>query len=387
MASIRLENVTKSFKNTKAVDNLSLSIDDGEFFCVLGPPGAGKTTLLRLIVGLEKPDDGNIFIGDVPVKEIHPSMRDIAMIFQNLALYPDKTVFDNIAFPLRQQKLVEEEIEKKVVDVAKGLKIDWLLQKLPSQLSGGERQRVAIGRAIVRQPKAYLMDEPLSNLDALLRLEMRVSLKELQTNLRETFVYVTHDQVEALSMGDRIAVLDHGMLQQVDNPETIYRLPDNMFVATILGNPPMNFLKCSLKQENGKVVIQHEAFKAESEEKILIDMIKNSALNVTEGVVFGIRPEDISIHLKKTAEDAVFAEIYVTEPLGNETIVDIKIGENVIKVLAGSDFYAHPGDRVWLKMNGSKVHLFHGETHKGIFHASEKGSIRICHQDTGEGAA
>jgi len=251
MASIRLENVTKSFKNTTAVNDISLMIADGEFFCILGPPGAGKTTLLRLIVGLEKPDGGNIIIGDDTVNNVHPSKRDIAMIFQNLALYPDKTVFENIAFPLRQQKVAADTIGKRVEEVAKHLRIDWLLEKVPSQLSGGERQRVAIGRAIVRQPKAYLMDEPLSNLDALLRLEMRVALKELQTNLKETFVYVTHDQVEALSMGDRIAVMNLGMLQQVDDPATIYRMPNNMFVATILGNPPMNFMKCSAERRNG----------------------------------------------------------------------------------------------------------------------------------------
>jgi len=180
MASIRIESVTKTFKNTRAINNLSLEIADSEFFCILGPPGAGKTTLLRLIVGLEKPDEGDIFIGGRSVCGIHPSRRDIAMIFQNLALYPDKSVFDNIGFPLRQQKISEEEIKKRVIDVAKGLKIDWLLEKLPSQLSGGERQRVAIGRAIIRQPKAYLMDEPLSNLDALLRFNARTLLSSWQ---------------------------------------------------------------------------------------------------------------------------------------------------------------------------------------------------------------
>ncbi len=375
MASIRLENVTKRFKNTTAIDNLNLMVADGEFFCILGPPGAGKTTLLRLIVGLEKPDDGTIVIGDEPVNELHPSMRDISMIFQNLALYPDKSVFDNIAFPLRQQKFQEEEIQRKVTEVAKSLKIDWLMEKLPSQLSGGERQRVAIGRAIVREPKAYLMDEPLSNLDALLRLEMRVALKELQTNLKETFVYVTHDQVEALSMGDRIAVLNNGRLQQVDDPATIYRMPKNMFVATILGNPPMNFLQCALKRKNGGISIEHRGFSLRTDEKLLIEMVKGS---IEEGkITLGMRPEDVKIYDARPKEDAVQAEVYVTEPLGNETIVDVKIGDDVIKVLTSSDFSGNPGDPIWITINVRKLHLFHGGSHECIYHASNKSDFKM----------
>jgi multiple sugar transport system ATP-binding protein len=375
MASIRLEKVTKKFKNTTAIDNLNLMVADGEFFCVLGPPGAGKTTLLRLIVGLEKPDEGTIIIGDESVNNLHPSMRDISMIFQNLALYPDKTVFDNIAFPLRQQKFPEDEIRKKVTDVAKSLRIDWLLEKLPSQLSGGERQRVAIGRAIVRKPKAYLMDEPLSNLDALLRLEMRVALKELQTNLKETFVYVTHDQVEALSMGDRIAVLNNGMLQQVDDPATIYRMPQNMFVATILGNPPMNFLQCVLKRQNGGLQLEHPGFGMQTNEKLLMEMVRDS---IEEGkITLGVRPEDVKIYKERPREDSVQAEVYVTEPLGNETIVDVKIGEDVVKVLIGSDFTGKPGDPIWITLNVHKVHLFHEGSHECIYHASEKSDFRI----------
>ena len=375
MASIRLNNVTKTFKKTTAVNNVNLVIADGEFFCVLGPPGAGKTTLLRLIVGLENPDGGDILIGEESVNSIHPSKRDIAMIFQNLALYPDKTVFENIAFPLKQQEVPEDEIEKRVTDVAKHLKIDWLLEKLPSQLSGGERQRVAIGRAIVRQPKAYLMDEPLSNLDALLRLEMRVALKELQTNLKETFVYVTHDQVEALSMGDRIAVLNEGVLQQVDDPSRIYRSPNNMFVATILGNPPMNFLNCSLKRENGSIMLEHQAFKLQSDNREVIGLLKTG--DDSGSIVLGLRPEDILIHKEKPKEKSIQAQIYVTEPLGNETIVDIKIGENVIKVLAESDFSGSSNQGVWITFNSHKLHLFDNESHECVYHASDKSKFEI----------
>jgi multiple sugar transport system ATP-binding protein len=375
MASIRLENVTKKFKSTTAVDNISLMIADGEFFCILGPPGAGKTTLLRLIVGLENPDEGSIIIGDEPVNQIHPSKRDISMIFQNLALYPDKTVFANIAFPLKQQKVEEKEIQRRVVEVAEHLRIDWLLEKIPSQLSGGERQRVAIGRAIVRQPKAYLMDEPLSNLDALLRLEMRVALKELQTNLKETFVYVTHDQVEALSMGDRIAVLNRGTLQQVDDPSAIYRTPNNMFVATILGNPPMNFLQCSLRQKNGSVMLDHPAFSLSSTDKEALSLLKSGS--GSGKVVLGLRPEDIMIHRNKPKGESIQAEVYVTEPLGNETIIDIKVGDNVIKVLAGSDYGCHSCDAIWITINSHKLHLFDSESQDCVFHATEKSAFTI----------
>jgi multiple sugar transport system ATP-binding protein len=384
MASIKLDNVTKRFGKTTAVASLNLEIKDGEFFCVLGPPGAGKTTLLRLIVGLERPEEGKIIIGGEEVNDLHPSKRDISMIFQNLALYPDKTVFDNIAFPLRQQKEERPKIRERVEAVARQLKIDWLLEKLPSQLSGGERQRVAIGRAIVRQPEAYLMDEPLSNLDALLRLEMRVSLKELQTSLKETFVYVTHDQVEALSMGDRIAIMNAGVLQQVDDPGAIYRYPNNMFVATILGNPPMNFLRCAASGGNKELLVKHESFtlsvKGNEARTALGGALREG------GVIVGVRPEDVKIHLEKPGGRAsgspvngglVDAEIYVTEPLGNETIVDIKTGNNVIKVLAESDFAGAPGRRVWIGLNEHKLHFFDLETHACAYHASERDAIKL----------
>ena len=375
MASIRLENLTKLFGKTKAIDNLNLDVHDGEFFCILGPPGAGKTTLLRLVVGLEQPNAGNVYIDGEIVNNLHPSKRDIAMIFQNLALYPDKTVFENIAFPLRQQKVAEEDIKKRVMDVTQHLKIDWMLNRIPSKLSGGERQRVAIGRAIVRQPKVYLMDEPLSNLDALLRLEMRVGLKEIQTNLKETFVYVTHDQVEALSMGDRIAVLSHGVLQQVDDPETIYRLPNNMFVATILGSPPMNFLRCSLRVENHHLRAHHGAFVVETDDKEILTGLE--PLQDRVEIVLGIRPEDVRIHLDEPQEDAISAEVYVTEPLGSETIVDVKLGEDVIKVLAEPDFPGNPGQKIWAKLSSPRIHFFDAQSHQCLFHASDESALQI----------
>jgi multiple sugar transport system ATP-binding protein len=227
---------------------------------VLGPPGAGKTTTLRLIVGLERPDEGNIFIDGELVNEVYPGQRDIAMMFQNLALYPDKTCFDNIAYPLRERKVPKDEIRTRVTEVAKKLYIDHLLERKPAKLSGGERQRVALARALVRRPRATLMDEPLANLDALLRLEMRVELKRIQQELKQTQVYVTHDQVEAMSMADRIAVLHRGVLQQLDVPDMIYNLPANKFVATVIGSPPTNFISASVQSVDGDVLIQHPAF-------------------------------------------------------------------------------------------------------------------------------
>ena len=362
-----------------ALDNIDLEIKDGEFFCILGPPGAGKTTLLRSIVGLEKPDAGEIILGGELVNHVHPSKRDIAMIFQNLALYPDKTVFENIAFPLRQQKVAEDEIKTRVEKVAKQLKIDWLLEKIPSKLSGGERQRVAIGRAIVRQPKAYLMDEPLSNLDALLRLEMRVSLKELQTGLKETFVYVTHDQVEALSMGDRIAVLNKGVVQQVADPETIYLYPNNMFVATILGNPPMNFIPCEATANGNQVMLKHQVFTVKGESEELSQAIAagaDSAGPSGNKLFLGIRPEDIVVYRNKGA-GTVPGEIYVTEPLGNETVVDVKIGHEILKVLAEPDFTAQPGEQLQIHFNMEKLHFFNFDTRKCVFHGTEGNKFAI----------
>jgi multiple sugar transport system ATP-binding protein len=376
MASIRLEDVTKKYGKNTALANLSFEVDDGEFFCILGPPGAGKTTTLRTIIGLESPDGGGVYIEGERVNEVHPSQRDIAMIFQNLALYPDKTIFENIASPLRRLKLDKKEIETKVHDVARQLRIDWLLTKTPGQLSGGERQRVAIGRAIVRQPRAYLMDEPLSNLDALLRLEMRLSLKELQTELKETFVYATHDQAEALSMADRIAILDRGLLQQLGSPEAVYRQPENRLVATVLGNPSMNFLECTLEEDNDRLKVVHEAFSVGAEKAVLGKALESLPPG-SKDVVLGIRPEDVTIYHEKPEGQSIDAEIYVIEPLGNKTIVDIKVGEDVIKVIDKPSYIGEPGEKAWLQIREAKSHLFDKDSSRCLFHASTETPLRL----------
>src|ERR671936_24931 len=290
MASLRLENVTKRFGSVTALDGVSLEVEDGEFFAVLGPPGAGKTTLLRTIVGLEQPDDGDVYADGERITDVYPGDRNIAIMFQNLALYPDKTVFGNLAFPLRQAKTPKEEIRKRVTRTAALLHIEHLLDRKPAKLSGGERQRVALGRALVREPRAFLFDEPLSALDALLRLEMRAELKHLQRDLGRTLVYVTHDQVEAMSMADRVAVLREGVVQQIDSPENVYHRPINRFVATVVGSPPMNFIPCTVRARNGDLRLHHPLF-----EVAVSSAAAAARAPLREGAtcLLGIRPEDV----------------------------------------------------------------------------------------------
>ncbi len=316
MAGIRLENVTKRFGRVTALDGVSLEIRDGEFFTVLGHPGAGKTTLLRTIVGLEHPEEGDVYVDGDRITDVYPGDRDIAIMFQNLALYPDKTVRDNLAFPLRQAKTSKQEIERRVGEVARTLQIEALLQRKPAKLSGGERQRVALGRAMVRDPRALLLDEPLSALDAILRLEMRAELKRLQRELGRTVVYVTHDQVEAMSMSDRVGVLRDGVLQQVDLPEGIYHRPANRFVATVIGSPPMNFLPVTAARSGTGLVLRHEQFVTAVESPGAA-----ARLAAGDACLLGMRPEDVHV----AGGEGLPASVYVTEPLGGETVVDFDL--------------------------------------------------------------
>lgn len=355
MARIQLCGITKRFGPVTAVNDLSLEIEDGEFFTLLGPPGAGKTTTLRVIVGLETPDTGDVLLDGERVNDIYPGDRDIAMIFQNLALYPDKTVFDNIAYPLRERRLDKQSIRAQVQEVARVLRIEPLLQRKPGQLSGGERQRVAIGRAIVRRPRAYLMDEPLSALDALLRLEMRVELKRLQRDLGQTLVYVTHDQIEAMSMSDRIGVLRQGTLQQVDTPETVYNRPANRFVATVIGNPPTNFIPVRL--EGGTLV--HPGFRAA--------LARPVELGGAERLEIAIRPENIVVDTGAIAPPgAVRAEVFVIEPLGAEIVVDLDIAGTIVKAVVPAPFAAEVGQPVWAVFEAQAVNLLDSATERFV---------------------
>jgi ABC-type sugar transport system ATPase subunit len=350
MARIRLEKVTKRFGAVTALNDVSLEVADGEFFAVLGPPGAGKTTLLRTIVGLEQPEKGEIYADDEQITRVFPSDRDIAIMFQNLALYPDKSVYNNLAFPLKQAKVPKAEIRRRVEETAGKLHIERLLQRKPAKLSGGERQRVALGRALVRDPRALLLDEPLSALDALLRLEMRAELKRLQRELGRTLIYVTHDQVEAMSMPDRVAVLREGTVQQVDTPEVIYHRPANRFVATVIGSPPMNFIPVTVDAVNGALRLEHECFTVES----TTDQGREQLRHGASGFV-GVRPEDVRI---RPAGEGIPALVYATEPLGGETVVDVTIAQRVIKALAPPILQLAVDDRVGVQFDDRRLHVF-----------------------------
>ena len=370
MANLKLENVTKRFGPITAVKSLNLDIRDGEFFSILGPPGAGKTTTLRLIVGLEKPDAGTVYIDGEPANEVHPGKRDIAMVFQNLALYPDKTVFDNMAYPLRERKLPKDEIERLVKATAKSLYIDHLLKRKPAKLSGGERQRVAIGRAMVRKPKAYLLDEPLANLDALLRLEMRVELKRLQGELGQTLVYVTHDQVEAMSMADRIAVLNKGVLQQCDPPEVVYNLPANRFVATTIGSPPTNFVTADVRPHGDNLLLAHPAFAlaAEGGRHPVRGVFAGGGIEqLPDKVLVGFRPEDVRVSTAQANGFNVPAQVSVVEPLGGETVVDLHLGSDLVKAVVPPTQRLEERRHVWLNIDPARIHLFDARTGQRIY--------------------
>jgi multiple sugar transport system ATP-binding protein len=358
MAEITLEGVTKRFGSVTALDDVSLSVQDGEFFAVLGPPGAGKTTLLRTIVGLERPDEGDVYAGGQRITDVYPGDRDIAIMFQNLALYPDKSVRDNLAFPLKQAKVPKQEIERRIAEVSAVLKIERLLKRKPAKLSGGERQRVALGRAMVRDPQALLLDEPLSALDALLRLEMRGELKRLQRDLGRTVVYVTHDQVEAMSMADRVAVLRQGRVQQIAPPEDIYHRPANRFVATVVGSPPMNFLHGTATWAEGRLEFRHEALVVavgEAQAQPLRDRLAESA-----ECLIGVRPEDVGVG----GSSGVRATIVTTEPLGGETVVDLLLADRITKALVDPGLELRDGQEVLVQLDPARIHLFDadGET-------------------------
>ncbi|MBE3068166.1 MAG: sn-glycerol-3-phosphate ABC transporter ATP-binding protein UgpC, partial [Chloroflexi bacterium] len=327
MASVTYEHITKEFGNVTAVNDLSLQIDDKEFLVLVGPSGCGKTTALRMLAGLEEITKGQIKIADRVVNDVPPKDRDIAMVFQSYALYPHMTVYDNLAFGLKLRKTPKEEIKRRVQEAADILGIGELLARKPRQLSGGQRQRVAVGRAIVREPKVFLFDEPLSNLDAKLRIAMRSEITKLHHRLQTTFIYVTHDQTEAMTMASRIAVINKGKLLQLDTPQTLYDHPDNMFVAGFIGAPAMNFFKAKLRKEGSQLIVEAGSFNI----PIPPERMKASQAYVDKPVVFGIRPEDIfnpTFVPSGIPVAAVETKVDVTELMGNEIF---------LYLLAGSD--------------------------------------------------
>ena len=318
MADVVLKNVSKTFdKCVKAVQNVNLEISDGEFMVLVGPSGCGKSTTLRMIAGLEDISDGEIYINDKCVNDLPSKDRDIAMVFQNYALYPHMTVFENMAFGLKLRKFPKEEIKKRVEETANILGLTDLLDRRPKKLSGGQRQRVAVGRAIVRKPKVFLFDEPLSNLDAKLRVQMRLEIAKLHNELGITIIYVTHDQVEAMTMGDRITVMKDGLVQQVDSPTNLYHKPVNKFVAGFIGSPSMNFFSGQLRK-NGKLIFSSDLLEFSFSEEL------ESILNTYSGniVILGIRPEDFSLNKSnENNQGKINAKIELIEPLGNENFV------------------------------------------------------------------
>ena len=349
MTYVVLDKVIKRYGKVLAVDKVSLTVNKGEFVVLLGPSGCGKTTTLRLIAGLEIPDEGKIYIDGVDVTYKEPAERDVAMVFQDYAIYPHMTVYQNIAFPLevrkRKLRLSKKDIEERVMRIAKLLQIDHLLDRKASQLSGGQQQRVALARALVREPKVWLMDEPLSNLDALIRLQVRAELKRLQRDLGITTIYVTHDQVEALTLADRIAVMNAGRVVQFGTPREIYDAPRHVFVGTFVGNPPMNILRCRPSGD----LIQCPGF-----------TLRNPG--VKNEVYFGIRPEYIEWSTKPV-EGAVKGVVYVVEPIGSEYIINVKLdSEALIKVKTVREVTLQPGDEIYLVFDLKKAVLFDSET-------------------------
>jgi multiple sugar transport system ATP-binding protein len=388
LAKVLIKQLTKRFGKVVAADKVDLEVQDKEFAVLLGPSGCGKTTVLRCIAGLETPDEGEIYIGDRLVNELEPKERDIAMVFQTYALYPHMTVFQNLAFPLENTNIPKAQIKEKVEATAKLLKIEKLLDRRPKQLSGGQRQRVALGRAMVREPRVFLMDEPLSNLDAKLRVYMRAELKKLQKELGITTIYVTHDQVEAMTMGDRVAILNFGALQQFGKANDIYFHPVNVFVAGFIGTPPTNFFDCTLIKKETYV------FDAGPFKFPVPEPLREKAKEWPSSLVLGIRPQDVKVHAKaQTAsirqaakkgkapsgeklgefsassfplQFLINAILEIDEPLGDRQVLDLRVGNYLVKALVSPDFKAELGDELWLEFPSDKLYVFDKKTGQAL---------------------
>lgn len=358
---IKIRNLTKRFGDFVAVNNLNLNIKDGEFVALLGPSGCGKTTTLLILAGIYTPDEGEIVFDDKIVNNVLPKDRNIGMCFQNYALYPYMTIAQNIAFPLKLRKVPKEIINKKVNEIANKFHVDSLLDRLPNHISGGQQQRVALARALVKEPKLLLLDEPLSNLDSNLRISMRAEIKKLQNDLGITTVFVTHDQTEALSMCDKIAVMNKGVLQDFGTPEDLYMTPKNLFIAKFIGNPPMNFIELICIQENNKIILKEKSFKIELPKRIFERYVK---IKNEEKIILGIRPENMT--LTNEIHNAVKGEIYVIEPLGRDKLVNVKIGSNKVKIIAPQNYTANIGDKVYVKFDLDKIHLFDSKSGKSL---------------------
>jgi multiple sugar transport system ATP-binding protein len=362
MAEVVLKSVVKNYGSVYAVNNVSLTVNDGEFVALVGPSGCGKTTTLNLIAGLIPISGGDIEIGGRLVNDLDPKDRDIAMVFQNYALYPNKSVYKNLAFPLQMRKLPKEQIDKKVRDAAKVLDITHLLERRPRELSGGQQQRVALGRALVRDPLVFLMDEPLSNLDAKLRVQMRSEIKRFHHELNATVVYVTHDQLEAVTMADKMAVMDGGFLQQYDTPENVFANPVNTFVAGFVGSPAMSLVPATAVESGGDVLLRGAEgweFKLSAGNAAKARQAKSSK------VILGARHSTIALH-KTATPGAVQAKVYTVEPTGDVTFAQVYLGKSIVVISVTPDVKLSPDEMVWIEFDQNRLHLFDGETQMAL---------------------
>ncbi len=362
MAQVVLQEVMKTYGSVIAVNRVSLTVEDGEFVALVGPSGCGKTTTLNLVAGLIPISGGDIYIGEKQVTDLDPKDRDIAMVFQNYALYPNKTVYKNLAFPRQMRKLDKVEIEKKVAATAKVLDIEHLLTRKPRELSGGQQQRVALGRALVRDPRVFLMDEPLSNLDAKLRVQMRSELKRFHQDLNATIVYVTHDQLEAVTMADKMAVMNGGLLQQYDSPRNVFDHPINVFVAGFVGSPAMSLIELEVATDGTDVALRSP----DGWELPLSPANARKARNSsTKRIVLGARHSTLRMH-KSAVPGAVAGKVYTVEPTGDITFAQIYLGSAIVVVSLDPNVSIRPDEPVWVAFDQDRIHLFDGETQQAL---------------------
>ena len=372
MAGLTLKGIYKKYPGgVVAVTDVNLEIRDKEFIVLVGPSGCGKSTTLRMIAGLEEISEGELYIGDRLVNDIAPKDRDIAMVFQNYALYPHMTVFDNMAFGLKLRKVPKPEIERKVNEAAKILDLSHLLDRKPKAMSGGQRQRVALGRAIVRSPKVFLLDEPLSNLDAKLRAQMRTEIAKIHKKLGTTFIYVTHDQTEAMTMGDRIVCMKDGYVQQVDTPQNLYENPVNKFVAGFLGSPQMNFIDAVLREEYGQYVVEFGSNRGQIYQIIVPESKVNGNLAsyVNKEIILGVRPEaihDEEMYLSNATTGVIDANVEITEMMGAETYLYLVCEGIPLTARVSPRSTARPGDDIKVAIDPNRIHIFDKETEKAI---------------------
>jgi multiple sugar transport system ATP-binding protein len=362
MAHVVLRNLVKNYGTFKAVNDVSLTVNDGEFVALVGPSGCGKTTTLNLVAGLVPVTSGEIAIGDRVVNDVDPKDRDIAMVFQNYALYPQKTVYKNLAFPLQMRKLPREEIDRKVKEAARVLDMAHLLERKPRELSGGQQQRVALGRALVRDPSVFLMDEPLSNLDAKLRVQMRSEIKRFHQDLKATVIYVTHDQLEAVTMADKMAVMNGGFLMQYDTPARIFANPVNMFVAGFIGSPAMSLIPLEASTANGEAVLTG----AEGWSLSLSPLNARKAQKATsKKIVLGARHSAIKL-AKSAVPGAIPAKAYTVEPTGDVTFVQALLSGAIVNISVAPDIAIAPDENIWLTFDQDRIHLFDGATEMAL---------------------